>query len=189
MQADDVPQPSGLALRDGTSRLLRVRVWGQHTRHRPVFCPAPGRAGLLVRCLPVFPCKGRAERLGGSPRPRRHVFLHMGHMLSRACGSVRLWKGTRQWLLVEGSRPQKQETTCVPHATVLSACNSQRRHVLGALTKCLVPPHCWVLGPPTAAAGHRPFTTLRNALPCELGTPHERPAVATGPSHPAPRRR
>jgi hypothetical protein len=27
-----------------------------------------------------------------------------------------------------------------------------------------ITPHCWVLGPPTTAAGHRPFTTLRE--PC-----------------------
>ena len=50
---------------------------------------------------------------------------------------------------------------CVPHATVLSACNSQRHHALGALTECLASPHCWVLGPPTSSAGHRPFTTSR----------------------------
>src|SRR5687768_6851879 len=33
--------------------------------------------------------------------------------------------------------PRKQENACVPHAAVLSACNSQRGHGLGLLTECL----------------------------------------------------
>src|SRR5215207_11097447 len=60
-----------------------------------------------------------------------------------------------------GNSASNAALASVPHTAVLSACNSQRRHALGALTECLVSPHCWVLGPPTPSAGHRPFTTLR----------------------------
>jgi hypothetical protein len=64
----------------------------------------------------------------------------------------------------EGSRPQKQENACVPHATVLSACDSQRHHAPGALTECLASPHCWVLGPPTSSADRRSFLDLAGLL-------------------------
>ena len=56
---------------------------------------------------------------------------------------------------------ERSAYACVPHATVLPACNSQRHHALGALTECLAPPHCWVLGPPIPSADRCPFTTLR----------------------------
>ena len=31
---------------------------GSDARHRPVFCPAPGHAGLETQCLPHFPLRG-----------------------------------------------------------------------------------------------------------------------------------
>ena len=112
-----------------------------------------------------FPCKGRAERLGGSPRPRRHVLgTHGTRCLLRGMWLRAPLEGHTVVAACYGSRPRKQETTCVPHATVLSACNSQRRHVLGALTECLVPPHCWVLGPPTAGCGMSSFHYLAASL-------------------------
>jgi hypothetical protein len=48
-RAGDVRHLLGLALRDSASRFLRVRVSGLDARHRPVFVPAPGLAGRLVR--------------------------------------------------------------------------------------------------------------------------------------------
>ena len=125
-------------------------------RHRPVVCPAPGRAGLLSS-LVRFPQRGRAERWAfhrarGAMCVETHVDT-LGVLRLDGTGQPHaLGKSTRQWLLVQGSRPQKQENACVPHATVLSACNSQRRHALGVLTECLASPHCWVLGPPTPTA-------------------------------------
>ena len=53
-------------------------------RHRPVFCPAPGLAGRPV----PFPPKGRAERQGVSPRPRRHVPEHMAPCARKAHGKT-----------------------------------------------------------------------------------------------------
>ena len=78
MQAGDSrlalgPRPFETAL----ARLLRVRIGGPDTRHRPVFCPAPGLAGLETQMPSSFPLKGRAERQGVSPRPRRHVGEHV----------------------------------------------------------------------------------------------------------------
>jgi hypothetical protein len=128
--------------------LIRVRVRGAGARHRPEFCPASGRAGLETQLPSSSPPKGRAERQGVSPRPRRHVGEHMA-----PCAEAH---GKQSSL-------GRSAYACVPHATVLSACNSQRRHALGALTECLASPHCWVLGPPTSSAGHRPFTTLQMA--------------------------
>jgi hypothetical protein len=84
--------------------------------------------------------------------------------------------------------PRKQVFACVPHAAVLSARNSQRRHALGALTECLASPHCWVLGPPTSSASHRPFTTLRRAPPARSARKaHKRDGSVASRSAPATR--
>ncbi len=121
--------------------------------YRPVSRPAPGNAGLF-----------------GSSSPRRGVRNDWAE--SRARG-VRMWKhtdippafrhagsgSTHRRRTTSRTGPRKQVFACVPHAMVLSACNSQRRHAPGALTECLASPHCWVLGPPTPSAGRRPFTT------------------------------
>jgi hypothetical protein len=49
--------------------------------HRPVVCPAPGRAGLLVRCRPLSPARGvrNAGRFTAPAAPC--AFAHGGHML------------------------------------------------------------------------------------------------------------
>ena len=156
-----------------------MRIKGPDARHRPVIWSGSQGAPVFSSVEPPR----RAERPGVSPRPRRHVFVtHGGHMLFRARGSVCLWNSTRHWLR-KAQPPRKQENACVPHATILSACNSQRRHALGALTECLASPHCWVLGPPTSTTGHHPITTSRQPCLNRLGCRTERPAVATGPSH------
>ena len=131
---------------DGAS-LIRATV--PDARHRPRVRPAPGLAGLSV----VFRRKGRAERLGENRARGARIFIRASRVLI-AHG---------QWSSPSLSRtgPLTKCFASVPHATVLSACNSQRRHALGALTECLVSPHCWVLGPPTPFAGRRPFTTSR----------------------------
>ena len=68
---DSIVKQPGFALRatPGTARASRT-----DTRHRPVFRPAPGLAGYPVPHLP----KGRAERQGVSPRPRRPHGLDAG---------------------------------------------------------------------------------------------------------------
>ena len=116
-----------------------------HKRHRPALTPARGSPVLLVPHFPEGAC-GTTGRFTAPAAPRavKHV------------AAVR--RSTRQ-----NNSLGRSAYACVPHATVLSACNSQRHHALGALTECLASPHCWVLGPPTSSAGHRPFTTLRVA--------------------------
>ena len=131
---------------DGAS-LIRATV--PDARHRPRVRPAPGLAGLSV----VFRRKGRAERLGENRARGARIFIRASRMLCRTRAAVQPIAGL--------NRATDEFFASVPHATVLSACNSQRRHVLGALTECLVSPHCWVLGPPTSFAGRRPFTTSR----------------------------
>ena len=77
-------------------------------RHRPVFTPAPGLAGLPLSS--VFP-KGRAERLGETPRPRRpQVSAGIPH--AKHTGKVRR----------EPDRPQNTGVACVPHAMDFAAC-------------------------------------------------------------------
>ena len=132
-------------------RLTQTRVIA------PRSSPARGAPVSLF----LFPPKGRAEhRAFHRARGATWVTTWL-HVLSRhmtPCAG-----GTAHGKLPCGSGCERSAYACVPHATVLSACNSQRRHVLGALTECLVSPHCWVLGPPTSSAGHRPFITLRPA--------------------------
>jgi hypothetical protein len=120
-------------------------------------CPVRAKSSS---CSP----KGACGTPGEKPRPRRPHLLDTG---SPACISAH-----GQWFSPSKDRtgPPAKFFAGVPHATVLSACYSQRRHALGALTECLVSPHCWVLGPPTPTAGHRPFTTLRRRASTGLAT-------------------
>ena len=46
-------------------------------------------------------------------------------------------RSTRRCCRVHGNGLGRSAYACVPHATVLSGCYSQRRHALGALTECL----------------------------------------------------
>ena len=113
---------------------------------------------LRPQDLPVFPLhsvsrKGRAERLGENRARGARIFIRASRMLFRTRAVVQPIAGL--------NRATDEFFASVPHAAVLSAYNSPRHHVLGALTECLVSPHCWVLGPPTPSAGRRPFTTLR----------------------------
>ena len=133
-----------------SSRLRRT----PDARHRPVFSPAPGHAGLQTRMPSSSPRRGvRNDRAFHRARGATWVTT-WHHVLSRHMTPCTV--GT-----AHGKAASHAGNACVPHATVLSACNSQRRHALGALTECLASPHCWILGPPTSSAGRRPFTTSR----------------------------
>ncbi len=166
---------SGLALRAPRNDGVETRVIA------PVLRPAKG--------TPVFfsvSPKGRAERLGGEPRPRRP------HVVSMRTSRLPFgWRAVVRPIVEERCAepgPRKQVFACVPHTAVLSACNSQRRHALGALTECLASPHCWVLGPPTPSAGRRPFTTLRRAPPARPARKaHRRDGSVASRSAPATR--
>ena len=68
-------------------------------RHRPVSRPAQGTPVILV---PHFP-KGRAERQGVSPRPRRHVRTHglrvlKAHGENKASDADRRLRSARGWI-------------------------------------------------------------------------------------------
>jgi len=153
--------------------------------YRPVFTPATGFAGPSCSS---FPPKRRAERLGGSPRPRRHVCWHMApHAFFKAHGSVCLWKSTRQGCFSAATTEAGKRLRSARDGLIgLQLPAGPRPWPLDGM---LGSPHCWVLGPPTSSAGHRPFTSLHGARHLGHAALHERPAHATGPSHPAPRRR
>ena len=128
----------------------------------PVLHSARGKP--LIPCLLCLPCLRRGVRndwAKSRARGARMVLMRASHVpvSRRHTGGG----PAHRRRAVSRTGPQKQVFACVPHAAVLSACNSQRRHALGALTECLASPHCWVLGPPTSSAGHRPFTTPRTA--------------------------
>ena len=111
-------------------------------------------AGLAGLPAPHLPRRGvrNTGRFTAPAAPR--AVKHVASCAFQAHDTVSCWNSTRQTAASDAG------SACVPHATVLSACNSQRHHALGALTECLATPHCWVLGPPTSSAGRRPFTTL-----------------------------
>ncbi len=142
--------------------------------HRP--CSWSGLGAPVVSwsfCLPSRRRGVRNDRAFHRARGATWV-KHVASCAFRAHGSVHWWNSARR-VAVDLSRhaataSEAAHTPCVPHAAVLSACNSQRRHAPGALTECLASPHCWVLGPPTSSAGRRPFTTSR-------GLPHRRAAA------------
>jgi hypothetical protein len=184
---------SGLALRDSVSRFLK----GEEPRFGHTSSPRGfvRLQGAPAFCLlsSVFPQRGRAERWAfHRARGAMYVETHVdtpGVLRIEGAGQAACSLKHTAMAACLRQPPRKQEDACVPHATVLSACNSQRRHAPGALTECLASPHCWVLGPPTSPADHHPFTTSRKPCLDRPGCRTERPAVATGPSHPAPRRR
>jgi hypothetical protein len=165
---------------------------------------------ISLRFIRATTSRASSPRVSSGPRVRRSFLLLISS--EEACGTAGrfaapaapcvlahgatcLFQGT--WLRVPlestrqgcfGQPPRKQENACVPHATVLSACNSQRGHVLGLLTECLARHIAGSLGRPP-----RVRVIVLSLVCTERGTwatpPHERPAHATGPSHPAPRRR
>ena len=100
-------------------------------------CPAPGRAGLLLS-LVRFPKKGRAERLGVSPRPRRHgcrnaVDTHGALRLLTLQGTGQPYARRAHGRAVdEDNPPQKQDNACVPHAMDFAACLHVPGGVAGA---------------------------------------------------------
>ncbi len=71
-----MPAFAGMTTEDGASDIAVSfsACSAPDARHRPVFGPAPGHAGLPVPSSP----KGRAERQGVSPRPRRPHGLDAG---------------------------------------------------------------------------------------------------------------
>ena len=159
-----------------------IRATSPDTRHRPVLRPAQGLPVFLLR----FPRRGVRNDWAESRARGARMLL--------TCGASRLPFGTagggsaHRRRTMRRTGPRKQVFACVPHATVLSACNSQRRHALGALTECLASPHCWVLGPPTPSAGRRPFTTLRRAPPARPARKaHRRDGSVASRSAPATR--
>ena len=121
-----------------------------HARHRPSSSPARGGRSLLSLFPFLVPRRGvRNDR--AKPAPAAPA-LDAGSPHAVGHGTQAVVQPQRS-KPVELNRALEAGFACVPHATVLSACNSQRPHVLGALTECLVPPHCWVLGPPTTPTG------------------------------------
>jgi hypothetical protein len=152
-------------------------------RHRPVFIPTSRHVGLF---FPPFPPKRRAER--------RAVRRARGAICCDTHGTTCLFQGT--WLRVPVESTRRGRRLRQPTTEAGKRLRSARDDLIGlhlpaalragALTECLASPHCWVLGPPTSSAGRYPFTTLRGRT--TRYAPHERPADATGPSHPAPRR-
>ena len=103
-----------------------------------VIAPLSLRLGAAGYSCPSSPPKRRAERLGVSPRPRRHVQTDTWRpWVSHESHGSRVPLEGHTARLPRGSRPQKQDNACVPHAPVFSACNSRRSHVLGLLTECL----------------------------------------------------
>ncbi len=134
-----------------------LKCFASHPSCRRASSPR-GSSGLRAcRSFFPFPPKGACGTTGRKAAPAASV-----------CGNIRTSRlpfglagggSAHRRRTMRRTGPRKQVFACVPHAMVLSACNSQRRHALGALTECLASPHCWVLRPPTPSAGHRPFTT------------------------------
>jgi hypothetical protein len=149
--------------------LLRVRVRGGSSRHpctpdarhRPVFCPAPGHAGLLFSVAPERAC----GTPGGSPRPRRHVLwthgsVHCGS--ARRCVALRIHTVPDEPPQARPGRPRKQghpafrtqrtfrlATPSSASAGALTKC--RRRCIAGSLGR---PPRLWpspALEPPQEA--------------------------------------
>ena len=129
----------------------RARAYELQTR---VIAPGLVRLqGSPVVCCLSDP-KGRAERLGETPRPRRphccgqpYAFRHTAPMRLSAHGQVQL--------ISEPDRPQNTGVACVPHANgffgllhVPRNCRS-RRHVPGSCK--LLPGHA--LGPSARLVG------------------------------------
>ncbi len=139
-------------------------------RGKPVF------SGLAFLISP----EGARGTQGVSPRPRRHVGDHVASCAFQAHDTVSCWNSTRQTAASDAVHTPAFRTRRFYRLATPSGATTP-----GALTECWASPHCWVLGPPTPSAGHRPFTTLQKAR--FNGAPsHERPTDATGPSHPAP---
>ena len=209
MQArDSRPYDSPLPSRP---RPFETALWLRRTpdiRHRPVFRPA-ARAGLArfapnknlrrlqtceigpcnepARGTPVFsglvfliPLKGRAEhrafhRARGATRVTTWHHVLSRHMTPCPVGTAHGKQQPQTQCIRLRSARDGFDRLATPSGTTTP----------GALTECWASPHCWVLGPPTPSAGHRPFTTSQPAR--FNGAPsHERPTDATGPSHPAP---
>jgi hypothetical protein len=83
-----------------------------------------GQAGLLLSRLPGGAC-GTLERFTAPAAPCGSTWRPVPKHRSAAAREEQ-----RRGPLVKAARPQKQDNACVPHATDLSACNSQRQHVL-----------------------------------------------------------
>jgi hypothetical protein len=133
--------------------------WRAHVIQCPVFIPASGHAGLLIIVFRFSPARGVRNDWAVHRARGAICFWQMAATCLAALWLRARLDRTRQWLRM-AQPPRKQETTRVPHATILSACNSQRRHALGALTECLASPHCWVLGPPTSTTDRQSFHDL-----------------------------
>ena len=148
--------------RDPATPWVRFPIFNCQTanaRHRPVFTPAPGLAG---HSCSVFP-KGRAERLGETPRPRRPR-VSAGIPYAKHTGKVRR----------EPDRPQNTGVACVPHANgffgllhvprnrhsrwrVPGSCKLLPGHALGPSAR-LVGVNCLsVYGSPTSARNPQTF--------------------------------
>jgi hypothetical protein len=126
-------------------------------RHRPLFISGSGFADLFVPSPP----KGRAERQGVSPRPRRHVGEHVASCAFRAHDSV--CRSTRRVAVYTATASDAAHTPAFRTRWFYRLATPSGTTSPGALTECWASPHCWVLGPPTSSAGHRPFTTSRVA--------------------------
>ena len=84
-----------------------------------------------------LPLEGACGTQGVSPRPRRHGHCIAHGDLCRSKGQPPPVGPGNGRAAGQGSPPRKQDNACVPHTTVLSACNSQRGHGLGLLTERL----------------------------------------------------
>ncbi len=108
--------------------------------------------------LVLIPLKGACGTQGVSPRPRRHVGDHVASCAFQAHDTVYCWNSTRQTAASDAVHTPAFRTRRFYRLATPSGATP-----LGALTECWASPHCWVLGPPTPSAGHRPFTTLQKA--------------------------
>ena len=122
-------------------------------RHRPSVISGSGFAGRFVPSPP----KGRAEhrafhRARGTTWVTTWHHVLSRHMTPCTGGSAH---GKQQ--------PRTQETPAFRTRRFYRLATPSGATPPGALTECWASPHCWVLGPPTSSAGHRPFTTLQPA--------------------------
>ena len=164
--------PFETALRASSGGGLRCEFAAQPRLRRassPLVHSGAGLAGLETQLLSSSPLRG--------VRNDRAFHRARGATCGEARGS-RVPKANGKQIASDAGN------ACVPHATVLSACYSQRPHVLGALTECL---HRHIAG----SLGRPPrLRVLVLSLLCSCAPHdaplHERPTDATGPSHPAP---
>ena len=147
---------------------MSLRSSGLRSRTRviaPCFVRLQGPPVVLF----LFPPKGRAERQGVSPRPRRHVPEHMA-----PCA-----ESTRQ------TQPRKQHYACVPHANGLCGL----LHVPGVVTGADAPPFVRAVAR-TCTWTVRPFCRrLSLSAFARISDPRQRPKgpASLRPPHPAPR--